>query len=481
MNSLCLLYSGYVYILNYFNMKTIIKRVLFTSIFLLIFLNFSKANVSLPEIFSDNMVLQQKSDVIFWGWGKPGETIVIRADWMDRDTTIKAGVQGTWKTIIRTPGAGGPFNVHIKGYNEVILKNVLIGEVWLCSGQSNMEMSAQSGIDNGEEEIKNANWPEIRLFTVNTSTSKFPQDHLSGKWSVCTPDEMKPFSAIGYFFARKLFKELGIPIGIINSSWGGTPAESWMPEDATQKNDFLREAASKLKPVPWGPVEPARIYNAMINPVILFHIAGVLWYQGEANTINAYAYKEMLSTLIKSWRDKWGYDFPFYFAQIAPYKYGNPFEGVLVREAERRALDVPNTGMAVLSDICDTLNIHPKNKQEAALRLANIALNRYYKKSVIDDSGPLFKGIAIDKNKAVISFDHNEGLHATGDKLTYFEIAGEDKIFYPAEAKIKDGQVIVQSKKVKTPVAVRFAWKNTAVPNLFNGVNLPASCFTTEN
>jgi sialate O-acetylesterase len=461
-------------------MKTLIGRLTLSAFILLFFLQVGKANISLPEIFSDNMVLQQKSDIIFWGWAKTGEIIVIKADWMDSEITVKADVQGTWKTTIKTPGFGGPYNIHFKGQNDIILKNVLIGEVWLCSGQSNMEMSAQWGIDNADEEIKNANYPEIRLFTVSTSTSHFPQDHLAGKWSVCTPEEMKPFSAIGYFFARKLYKELGVPIGIINSSWGGTPAESWMPEEATQKNDFLREAAAKQKVVPWGPVEPARIYNAMINPLIPFRIAGVLWYQGEANTINYYAYKQLLSALITSWRNKWGYEFPFYYAQIAPYKYGNPFEGVEIRDAQRRALDVPNTGMAVLSDICDTLNIHPKDKQDAALRLANIALNRYYKTVKLEDSGPTYKGITINKNKAVISFDHSEGLHVAGDKLTYFEIAGDDKVFYPAEAKIKDGQVIVQSKKVKSPVAVRFAWRNTATPNLFNGANLPASCFTTE-
>jgi sialate O-acetylesterase len=253
-----------------------------------------------------------------------------------------------------------------------------------------------------------------------------------------------------------------------------------MPEEVIQKDDFLREAAAKQKPVPWGPVEPARIYNAMIFPLIPFRIAGVLWYQGEANTINAYAYKQMLSGLIKSWRSRWDYDFPFYFAQIAPYKYERPFEGVEVRDAQRRVLEVPNTGMVVLSDLCDTLNIHPKNKQDAALRLANIALNRYYKKAIPEDSGPLFKAMTIDKNKAVISFDHSEGLHSAGDKLSYFEIAGEDKVFYPAEAKIKDQKVIVQSKKVKSPVTVRFAWRNTATPNLFNSANLPASCFITE-
>jgi len=461
-------------------MKTLQGRLTLSTFILLFFLQVGNANISLPEIFSDNMVLQQKSDVILWGWAKTGETIVVRADWMDSDISVKASDQGTWKITLKTPPAGGPFNIHLKGYNEVILKDVLIGEVWLCSGQSNMEMSAQSGINNSEEEIKNANYPEIRLFTVSSSTSHFPQDHLAGRWSVCTPEEMKTFSAIGYFFARKLHNELGVPVGIINSSWGGTPAEAWMPEEAIQKDDFLHQAAAKQKPVPWGPVEPARIYNAMINPLIPFHIAGVLWYQGEANTINYYAYKQLLSALITSWRSKWGYDFPFYYAQIAPYKYGNPFEGVEVRDAERRALDVPNTGMAVLSDICDTLNIHPKNKQDAAMRLANIALNRFYKSVKLEDSGPLYKGMTIDKNKAIISFDHSEGLHAKGDKLTYFEIAGEDKVFYPAEAKIKDRQVIVLSKKVKSPVAVRFAWRNTATPNLFNGVNLPASCFTTE-
>jgi sialate O-acetylesterase len=437
------------------------------------------ANVSLPEIFSDNMVLQQKSEIIIWGWAKPGEKVIIKAGWLDSEITATGSVQGTWKLALKTPEAGGPYDIHIQGYNELVLKNVLIGEVWICSGQSNMEMSPQS-IINSQEEIKNADYPNIRLFTVNTSTSIYPQQHLSGSWSVCTPETMKTFSAIGYFFARKLQGELGVPVGIINSSWGGTPAESWMPEETIKNNDFLSKAAAMQKTVPWGPVEIARIYNAMISPLIPFRIAGALWYQGEANTINGFAYKELLEALISSWRSKWGYDFPFYFAQIAPYKYGKQFEGVIVRDAQRRALETPQTGMAVLSDICDTTDIHPKNKQDAALRLAYLALNRTYGKAVADDDcGPLFKGMTIEKNKAVISFDHSSGLHVKGDKLDSFEIAGEDKIFYPAEAKIKDQTVILQSKMVKVPAAVRFAWRNTAVPNLYNGAGLPASCFIT--
>ena len=438
------------------------------------------ANISIPEIFSDNMVLQQKSAVTLWGWAKTGETITIKAGWLDNELTVDVGSQGTWRVLLATPAAGGPYTIRLKGYNEILLENVLIGEVWLCSGQSNMEWSAKMGINNAQEEIMNANYPEIRLFTVFHSTSMYPQDHLTGQWSECTPETMQNFSSIAYFFARKLYKELGIPVGIINTSWGGTPAEAWMPEEVFSKNEFLREAAAKQKPVPWGPVEPARIYNSMISPLIPFRIAGVLWYQGESNTINSYAYKDILTALIMSWRGKWGYDFPFYYAQIAPYNYGRPFEGVEIRDAQRRVLEVSNTGMVVLSDIGDTTDIHPKNKQDAALRLASLALNRHYMKLQTEDSGPLFKEMAVDRNKAFISFDHSEGLYATGKKITCFEIAGADKIFYPAEAKIKGEKVVLSSKNVKLPVAVRFAWTNTATPNLFNVAGLPASCFITD-
>jgi sialate O-acetylesterase len=438
------------------------------------------ANVSLPQIFSDNMVLQQKSDVIFWGWAKPFENVIIKASWLESELSIKAENQGTWKLALKTPSAGGPYTVIVKGYNEIVFKNVMIGEVWLCSGQSNMEWSAQSGIINGEEEIKNASYPDIRFFTVLNSTALYPQDHLTGEWTVCTPETMKTFSAIGYFFARKLQKELGIPVGIINSSWGGTPAEAWMPEEVIMNDPFLREAAAKQKPVPWGPVETARIYNSMIYPLLSFRIAGALWYQGEANTINAYAYEKLLSGLIGSWRNKWGYEFPFYYAQIAPYKYGKPFEGVEVREAQRKVLEVSGTGMVVLSDIGDTLDIHPKNKQDAALRFANLALNRHYKKTDLEDSGPLYKGMIVEKSTVVISFENSTGLNCKDKKVSSFEVAGEDKIFYSAEAKIKGEQVMVKSEKVKSPRFVRFAWSNTATPNLFNGANLPASCFTTE-
>jgi sialate O-acetylesterase len=438
------------------------------------------ANVSIPEIFSDNMVLQRRSEVTFWGWAKTGETVTIKADWISEAVSVQAGSQGTWKLVLKTSEAGGPYTVSIKGYNELTLRNVLIGEVWLCSGQSNMEWSARSGINNAEQEINNSSNPSIRLFSVFHSTSLYPQDHLTGEWAECSPATMANFSIIAYFFARKLNQDLGIPVGVINSSWGGTPAESWMPGEVFQMDDFLNKAAFMQKPVPWGPVEPARIYNSMISPLIPFRIAGVLWYQGEANTINAYAYKEILSGLIRSWRTKWGYDFPFYFAQIAPYRYGKPFEGVEVRDAQRRVLEVSGTGMVVLSDIGDTTDIHPRNKLDAAIRFANLALNRYYGAVKQEDSGPLYKSMEVEKDKAVISFDYSDGLHAIGGKVSCFEVAGADGIYYIADAKIKDQKVIVWSDKVKTPVSVRFAWSNTATPNLFNGAGLPASCFISE-
>ncbi|QGY42682.1 sialate O-acetylesterase [Maribellus comscasis] len=462
-------------------MKKIRKlSILVISVFLG-FYHSAVANVSLPEIFSDNMVLQQNTEVKFRGWAKPGETVNIKGDWMDESKSVKVESQGTWEIKLKTPGAGGPYNITIKGYNKIVLKNVLIGEVWLCSGQSNMEWTAMAGINNREEEIAAADYPEIRLFTVQNSSSLYPQEHCTGVWKECSPETMKDFSAVAYFFGRQLQKEMGVPVGLINSSWGGTPAEAWMPEEVIENDDFLQTAAALQKTVPWGPVEPARIYNAMIFPLIPFRIAGALWYQGEANTINGYAYTALLSNLIASWRNNWGYNFPFYFAQIAPYKYGRPFEGVIVREAQRKTLEkVENTGMVVLSDIGDTTNIHPKNKQDVGLRFANLALNRYYETEKIEDSGPLFKSMDIDKNKVLISFEHAAGLHAKGNSLGCFEIAGADGIYYPAEAKIKGEKVIVQSKKIKEPLNVRFAWSNTATPNLFNGAGLPASCFSTE-
>lgn len=440
------------------------------------------ANVSLPNIFGDNMVLQRNSEVKIWGWANPKEEIKLVSGWNNQEYKAVTNNQAKWELTIKTPQAGGPYSISIKGYNEVVLKNILIGEVWICSGQSNMEMSASWGIDNGEEEVKNAANPNIRFFTVLKSTASNPQNNVLGNWTESTPETMKYFSAVGYFFAKRLREDLkNVPIGLISSSWGGTPAEIWMPEEVVQNDPVVLENAKKLNEQEYGPHQPGRAYNAMIAPIAGFKIAGTIWYQGESN-VGSLVYDKTLSALITSWRKSWNDEFPFYFVQIAPYKTGtNNFSNVTVRNSQRKILkEVPKTGMVLTSDISDTIDIHPKNKKSVGIRLANLALAEVYKTNSNLVNGPLFKEIKIEKNKVMISFDYADGLYFKNKTSNQFEVAGEDAIFFPADASIKNNQVILTSKKVMKPVKVRFAWGNTTQSDLFNKANLPASCFTTE-
>ncbi len=456
------------------------KRIWFLAIVLILFSTILRAEVVLPNIFTDNMVLQRNSEVFIWGWGNLNEEVTIVTSWDNKEYKVTTPLTTKWKLQVSTPDAGGPFTVHVKGKsNEIVLQNVLIGEVWLCSGQSNMEWSANLGIDNAAEEIKNASYPNIRFFSVTKRTSETKQDNLLGSWEECTPESMQDFTAIGYFFARKLQKDLDIPIGIIDTGWGATSAEVWTPESVFQENTYLREQAKKIGENKWAPVKPSILYNAMIHP-LQFKIAGTLWYQGESNTSNNESYEELFSKMIASWRKKWGYDFPFYYVQIAPFKYGEPEQGVLIRDAQRRALKTANTAMVVVSDICTVDDIHPTNKQDVGLRLANIALKEHYKSLQEEVYGPLFKEINILGRKVEVSFDHSDGLNFHGKKGTHFEIAGGDGNFYPAKAKIKNDKIILSAKEVKEPTKVRFAWSNTALPNLFNGVGLPASSFISN-
>ena len=442
----------------------------------------AKANVTLPAIFGDNMVLQRNSEVRIWGWANPKEEIKLVSSWNNQEYKTVTSNQAKWELVIKTPEAGGPYTISLKGYNEVVLKNILIGEVWLCSGQSNMEMSAGWGIDNGDEEVKNATNPNIRFFTVSKSTALTPQNNVLGNWVESTPETMKYFSAVGYFFAKRLREDLkNVPIGLISSNWGGTPAEIWMPEEVVQRDAVLLENAKKLNEQEYGPHQPGRAYNAMIAPIAGFKIAGTIWYQGESN-VGSLVYDKTLSALITSWRKAWNDEFPFYFVQIAPYKTGtNNFSNVTVRNSQRKILkEVSKTGMVLTSDISDTIDIHPKNKKSVGIRLANLALADTYKVNSNLVNGPLFKEIKVEKNKVTVSFDYAEGLYFKDKKSNQFEVAGADGIFYPADALIKNNQVILISKKVLSPVKVRFAWGNTIQSDLFNKANLPASCFTTE-
>nr|WP_314895979.1 sialate O-acetylesterase [uncultured Flavobacterium sp.] len=440
------------------------------------------ANVTLPNVLSDNMVLQRNSEVTIWGWANPQEEVVITPSWNHQAYKIKASNQAKWEINIPTPKEGGPFTISIKGYNEIVLKNILIGEVWICSGQSNMEMSASWGIENGDEEVKNATNPNIRFFMIPKLTATAPQNNVSGNWTECTPETMKNFSATGYFFAKRLQEQLkNVPIGLIGSNWGGTPAEIWMPEEVIQKDAVLLESAKTRKEESYGPNQPGRAFNAMIYPLVGFKIAGVIWYQGESN-VGSSVYDKTFSALITSWRKLWNYDFPFYYVQIAPYKYGeNHFGGAEIRNAQRKVLqEVPNTGMAMTSDISPIDDIHPKDKKSVGTRLANLALANTYKTNSDVVNGPLYKAIKTDKNKVVVAFDNADGLHFTTKKSNQFEIAGTDNVFYVAEAVIKKNTVILKSDKVAHPVKVRFAWTNTAQSELFNKANLPASSFVSE-
>ena len=440
----------------------------------------TRADVKLPSVFGDRMVLQRNSEITIWGWAYPLEEVRVVTAWDHVEKKTMTRNDATWSLSITTPAAGGPYEIIIKGNNTITLKDILIGEVWLCSGQSNMEWSAEDGIENGPYEIKNANFPEIRLFQVESRSADYPQLDLEGEWNKCTPEIMKKFSAVGYFFARELNEKLNIPIGIIDCSWGGTPAETWMNSMLFSEDTMLSKAAKMIPDKPWCPTEPGKVYNGMIAPLVKFKIAGVIWYQGESNTDNADYYTYIFKSLIKNWRYEWNLNLPFYYVQIAPYEYAIPEVGVKVMEAQRLCLELPNTGMVVVNDIGNINDMHPRNKIDVGKRLANWALAKTYNIEGITYSGPLYKGKEIKGNKMRVFFRYAEkGLVSNEHTLSYFEIAGHDKVFYRAKAFIDGNTVIAHSDKVEKPVYIRFAWSNTAEPSLFNTDSLPASCFNS--
>ena len=453
---------------------------LFAIITLLITGN-AMANISLPAFFADNMVLQRNTTVKIWGWANPKEEITLTASWTKETYNTKGNNNAYWEIEIPTTQAGGPYTINIKGYNQVTLNNIMLGEVWLCSGQSNMEWTPNAGINNAEAEIAAANYPNIRLFTVTKAASEYPQLDLKGNWQVCTPETMKHFSAVGYFFSKALKNELkNVPIGIINSSWGATAAEVWMPAEYIAKDPVLAEAATKIpQESEWCPVKPGYTYNAMIRPLVGYKLTGVLWYQGESNCGSG-VYNKTLGGLIDVWRKAWKDDFPFYYVQIAPFKYeGGDYQGVGVRDAQRRLLnESTNTGMVVISDVSTTDDIHPRNKKPVGVRLANLALSEHYKidKGIVNS--PLFKYAEEKKKKVTVHFNYADGLYSKTKTSALFELAGDDGIFYTAKAKIKGNTVIVTSKEVKNPIQVRYAWHNAAQADLFNKADLPASSFT---
>ncbi|SNR40072.1 sialate O-acetylesterase [Maribacter sedimenticola] len=440
-----------------------------------------KAEITLPNIFSDKMVLQREAEVLLYGWADPNEEFEIYTGWNDKTVAVKTGNNAKWQVTVQTPEAGGPYSIKFTGKgNEIIFTQVLIGEVWLCSGQSNMEWSANSTIDNKEFEIANANNDLIRLFTVQKRTALHPLEDVEGTWEACTSETMPDFSAVAYFFAKKVATELNVPIGLVDASWGASCAEVWTPENVFESFPELANAHKAIKPNKWVTIEPSVLYNAMIAPLTNFKISGVLWYQGESNTANASSYQNLFTHMITSWRTAWQYDFPFYYVQIAPFKYGGTYEGGIVRDQQRRTLSLKNTGMAMTSDICTVDDIHPQNKQDVGLRLANIALKYHFNAFDGEVNGPLYDMVKVQGNAIEVSFHNDEGMYVKGKQIDHFEISGENGVWYPAKASLKKGVVRVSAKEVKLPVHVRYAWKSTAIGNLFNAAGLPASTFTSE-
>jgi sialate O-acetylesterase len=440
----------------------------------------TKANVLVPSIFSDHMVLQQHTTVTIWGWAKALEEVKISVSWKPSEEYKQVtDVTSFWSFDIETPEAGGPYRITIQGYNTIVINDILIGEVWLGSGQSNMEWTTAMKIDGGEDERTKANFPQIRFFTVLPWADSTPQKHVAGKWVVCNPENMYYFSALMYFFGKEIHAKVKVPVGLICSAWGGSPAEAWIPESVFERDNSLKQSASVLKPVSWSPVEPTRLYSTMIYPLIPYKIKGVLWYQGEANTANASHYQRTLTALITSWRASWGYDFPFYMVQIAPWSgYGKDnVSGAIVRDQQRKVLDaVPNTGLVVVSDIGNLEDIHPRNKLDVGKRLAAWALHHNYGLSM-PFSGPLYQAHEIKKDKVIIHFRHSEGgLLTKGGELKEFEVY-DGKQWLPASAKVNGTTVELNTKPVHPVKGIRFAYKNDSNPNLFNKANLPASCF----
>jgi len=440
------------------------------------------AAIRLPSVLGSHMVLQQKSEVKLWGWCSPAEKITIKTSWDTITYRTTGESSAKWIQKIKTPAAGGPYTITIN--ETTILNDVMIGEIWLCSGQSNMEWGGDQGLKQSLNEAPNANNQNIRFFYISKSTSETPQENCEGSWKVCTPEEMKHFSAIGYFFGKNLQQALNIPVGLINSNWGGTPAQVWTPKNLVENDPELKAASQKLTPAAWWPVLPGLTFNTMINPITNFEISGAIWYQGESNVGTYSTYKQLMSTMIGSWREVWLKDFPFYFVQIAPFSgYGNNNVGALLRETQTSCLSIPKTGMVVVTDLVDDLsNIHPINKIDVASRLANLALSENYGKTGLSYKYPMYKSMKNEKDKIRIQFENaDNGLISKDKAITEFYIAGDDHLFLPAFAKIDGNSIIVWNKTVKAPVAVRFGFSNTAIPNLFSKEGLPVNLFRTDS
>ncbi len=441
------------------------------------------AQLRLPAVIASNMVLQQNDSVALWGWAGPGEKIFVTTGWDNRRDSVVTSNGAKWKLKVKTPVAGGPFTINLAGRNKTIaLQNVMIGEVWVCSGQSNMEWSYNNGEKDTRTELATAATNNIHFFHIPKTTADAPQDDTRGEWVVCDSNTLKSFSAVGYFFGKKLQQQLNVPVGLINTSWGGTPAEVWTPEELVANDAVLKTASDKLKPSQGWPNLPGLTYNAMIAPLISYNIAGAIWYQGESNSTTNDTYNRLFTAMINAWRVAWKKDFPFYYVQIAPNKYGNNNIGALLQEAQTKTMAYPNVGMVVITDLIDSVtNIHPSHKREVGNRLANWALAETYHRSGINYKSPQYKSVVVKKGSMALSFDNApNGMMIKEKAATGFYISGANENWLPAEGKIEKGQLIIWNKTIKEPVYIRYGFGNTLVGNVFSAEGLPVIPFRTD-
>lgn len=446
------------------------------------------AEIKLPAIFGSNMVLQQQIDVPIWGIADKNTNVEVTTSWNDKKYVTKADSNGRWKLKVATPKAGGPYNVTISDGKTLILENVLIGEVWVCAGQSNMQMPMK-GYNNQPvlgsiDAVLSSTNPNLRLFNVGMSASITPREDFKGKWDMAKPETVHGFSATAYFFGRFLQKTLDVPVGLITSSWGGTMIQPWMNEEACQEFEFYNSIKRDTTFTKNPPKVPTTLFNAMINPMVGYGIRGAIWYQGESNKWEPEAYQKFLPAMIRGWRNKWELgDFPFYYAQVAPHGKNEVLpNGGFLREAQLKASTaLPNVGMASTMDVGEQNVIHPANKEIIGKRLAYLALYQTYDTKGINPNSPTFKDVTFKNDTAKLSFDNAPyGLTSYGKELSLFEIAGADKVFYPAKATIVANGIVVKSESVSQPVAVRYAFKNFVVGDLFGANGVPVSSFRTD-
>ena len=451
----------------------------------------ANAAIKLPALIGNNMVLQQNTVINVWGWADAGEKVTIQASWQNTPVTAITSADGKWKSTINTPQAGGPYKMVISGRDySISIENIMIGEVWVCSGQSNMDFTMR-GLGGWKhykpevrEEVASGIYSGVRMFTVKKDTSAIPLENCSGSWIIPDTNTVNDFSAVAWFYGAYLNKQLGVPVGLIATAWGGTPAEVWTPVESIKAEPDLGFYLNHFNGSQWWPGTPGVLYNAMIYPLINYPIKGAIWYQGESNKLDAKLYPELIKTMITSWRKAWNVgDFPFYYVQIAPYTYDEPYSGALLREAQLKCLSIPNTGMAVTMDLVDNIrDIHPKNKLDVGKRLAFWSLKKTYGKKDVICSGPIFSEMQISGKNISLVFSHAEGgLKISKTTQNNFTIAGADRVFYPATVKVSGDKLVVSSSKVKKPVAVRYAFTNTSQATFFNGAGLPAPSFRTDN